>query len=321
MPLSMSVAECSRLRLRSKVCPVVEVEGDSSSGEEDVEAKSNTRAQCGQFVWPCPRRYPADQRQRKSQRCLKPADLSNQQAGELFRHVAEKVGQATNLSKLHVFDETHKRHNNATGERERHKHLIFKMHGGFGHVKFQREFMKHGVYGHFSFNMVGYVAYLRYCMCESPKKLLADLDTSPWSWPPISFSKLKTLCSKHSPQMEGRNNGARGKKRSLLTFSELTDVFVKDGVKSEKDAWVLAKSRKVAGDDVLYNTLGAARCVKTLVAKTCRAWARENMSNGTLKTHVKFTLDNFLPLSSVHGSLESWRAGGWKTSALILSGD
>ena len=92
-------------------------------------------------------------------------------------------------------------------------------------------------------------------------------------------------------------------------------------MKSEKDAWVLAKNRNVAGDDVLYNTLGAARCVKTLVAKTCRAWACESMSNDTLKTHVKFTLDNFLPLSSVHGSLGSWRAGGWKMSALILSGD
>ena len=32
-------------------------------------------------------------------------------------------------------------------------------------------------------------------------------------------------------------------------------------------SWELAKRRKLAGDDTLYNTLGDARCVASLVAK------------------------------------------------------
>ena len=100
--------------------------------------------------------------------------------GELFRNVIEKVGQAQNLSRLHVFDEPHKRYSPLTGERERRKHVVFKMKTGFGHLRMQRELAKRGVYGHFSFNLVGYVAYLRYCLVPSPKKLASDLDQQPW---------------------------------------------------------------------------------------------------------------------------------------------
>ena len=49
------------------------------------------------------------------------------------------------------------------------------------------------MHGHFSFNLVGYVAYITYCMTESAKKLSADLDPEPWSWPPMPLETLKVL--------------------------------------------------------------------------------------------------------------------------------
>ena len=56
--------------------------------------------------------------------------------------------------------------------------------------------------------------------------------------------------------MEARN-GQPGKKRELRTFSEITDAFVEHYVQTCKDAWQLAKARKISGDETLWNTLGA----------------------------------------------------------------
>ncbi len=35
---------------------------------------------------------------------------------------------------------------------------------------------ENGVHGHLSFNLVGYPAYLNYCLQPSAKKLLSDID-------------------------------------------------------------------------------------------------------------------------------------------------
>ena len=308
-------------RMHAKTTLMVEVEGESSGSDGEAAAAANARAWCGQFVWPCPRKYPADAGQRKVQKRLIPNDLEKPELGKLFMKVAENVGQGPNLQKVHVFDEPHKRYNPITGQRERHKHVIFKMATAFAHVKFQKELAKRGVYGHFSFNLVGYVAYLRYCLCDSAKKLPADLDQSPWSWPSVDVRKLKALCDKPTPQMLARNGVAPGRKRKLLTFSEITDVFVEANVKTVKDAWIVAKTRKVAGDDILWNTLGDARCVSTLVQKVRTAWACETMSTGTLQSQVKYGLDKFIPLAAVSKRLVKWCSGDWKKLALIFAGE
>ena len=78
--------------------------------------------------------------------------------------------------------------------------------------------------GHFSFNLKGYVAYLRYCLKPSAKKLLCDIDSDPWTFPRnVKVEQLLTLCGKDTPQMDARNGAVeekgRGRKRSLLTFS------------------------------------------------------------------------------------------------------
>ena len=123
--------------------------------------------------------------------------------------------------------------------------------------------------------------------------------------------------------MDARNGqaGMRGRKRKLMTFSEVTDAFVEKHVKTEKEAWEMAKSRKLAGDDTLFNTLGDARCVASLVAKVRRAWDCEAMSSGTLYSQPDFSLSSFKPLGSINMALSRWILGEWKTKALILSGD
>lgn len=248
--------------------------------------------------------------------------MSKKQFGLLFKAACAKCGQAPNVEKIHVFDEPHKRYNKNTGLRETHKHLIFKMKSGFGHTRLQTELANRGVYGHFSFNLVGYVAYLRYCLMPSAKKLLVDVDQRPWSWPPIEPASLLALCDQPSPQMDARNDvgNTRGRKRKLLTFSEITDAFVDGKVKCEQDAWRLAKARKVAGDDTLFNTLGATRSVHALVAKVRSAWNCEEMSTGTLVVKPEYKLCQFVPMGSIDMALLSWLQGGWRQQALVIYG-
>ena len=114
----------------------------------------------------------------------------------------------------------------------------------------QRPSQSVGMHGHFSFRLIGYIADLRYCLVPSAKKLAADLDTAPWSWPPVPSANLLALCHQPCPQLEARADAANagGRKRKLLTFSEITDVFVEGRIRTERDAWMLAKDRKVAVD-------------------------------------------------------------------------
>ena len=114
-------------------------------------------------------------------------------------------------------------------------------------------------YGHRSFNLVGYQACLQYCLKPSTHKLQADLDI------PSRLTAFFEDLQRQKPQQDGRNGHRKaGKKRALLTFSEITDCFVE--VRFAKDAWLL-KKWKVAGDDVLFNTLGATNDVSSLVGK------------------------------------------------------
>ena len=323
----MQLPLVARFRLRCKTpqssMAMVQVDGDSSGGEEESEAKTSARGCCGQFVWPCPREYPSDSLKRKAQKWLIPEDLSKDALGNLFKDICTKLGQGPNIDKIHVFDEPHKRYNRQTQARERHKHLLFKMKTPFAHLRIQKELAARGVYGHFSFNLVGYVNYLRYCLEPSAGKLGADIDERPWSWPPVPTASLVTLCKQVSPQMESRSGIAsgRGRKRKLLDFSEVTDAFVEGAVKTEKDAWVLAKTRKVAGDDTLYNTLGSASCVRALVAKVRQAWDCNSMSTGTLLTQPGYSMHQFISLDSLHSSLSAWVQGGWRKTALIICGE
>ena len=195
-----------------------EVEGDSSGGEEEAEACQQARGACGQFVWPCPRAYPSSLADRKKQKWLKPDDLSKHDVGHLFKESCAKQGEGPNLKHVHVFDEPHKRCNKTTGVRERHKHVVFQMTAPFAHTKIRKELALHGVRGHFSFNLAGYAAYLRYCLSSSAKKLEADIDKAPYSWLATTAAALQAFAQTQSAQMAARSGHSRGRKRSLLIF-------------------------------------------------------------------------------------------------------
>ena len=222
---------------------------------------------------------------------------------------------------VHVFVEPHKRWNKATGVRELHAHLIFKCKAPFAHQKLQRDLIEHGVRGHFSFNLVGYSAYVAYCVLPSAKKLQADLDPEPWSWPTTPMSVLLKV-ARDPPRGQGARNGREeGKawKRVHLTFSDLTDCFVENAVRSDKDAWTLAKRRKQDGDDILWNTLGKEKCVSSLVSKIWLAWSPDAIRS-TLVQAVRYPLENFAPAATVGAGVARWLEGDWKTKALILHG-
>ena len=294
-------------------------EGESSSNA-DEPADPKARARCGQFVWPCPRQYLADAASRKSRNCLIPADLSNEEAGKMFLQALGKCNQHSNISRLHVFDEPHKKYDKETGQRARHKHFIFKFVRPFAHVRLGHLLAQGGVHGHFSFNLVGYQAYLKYCLVASAHKLAADLDKDPWHWPShVTTPQLMQLCQQSVPQMEARN-GQPGKKRTLMTFSEITDAFVEHSVQTCKDAWQLAKARKISGDETLWNTLGAQANVAGLVHKVLCAWNAENMDSGSFVAVPDFVLSSFVPLPQIHERLPWWLQGGFKEVTLILEG-
>ena len=85
----------------------------------------------GQFVWPCPREYPSDAEERKKRKHLIPEDLDKAATGELFKKALTKCNQGGNLTRLHVFDEPHKRYHKNGHRRARHKHVPFKMRATF----------------------------------------------------------------------------------------------------------------------------------------------------------------------------------------------
>ena len=77
-----------RRRLRQKTAAMVPaVEAESSGGEEESEAEYTSRGRCGQFVWPCPRKYPFDATAREAQKWRIPADMTKEAFGKLFKGV------------------------------------------------------------------------------------------------------------------------------------------------------------------------------------------------------------------------------------------
>ena len=94
-----------RRRLQGKTMPkLCDTEGASTDEEAEVAAHYNNRGLCSQFVWPCPRAYPACPRERKSKNWLVPADLSKGEFGALFKQVGTSLGHGPIMEKIHVFD-------------------------------------------------------------------------------------------------------------------------------------------------------------------------------------------------------------------------
>jgi len=80
-------------------------------------------------------------------------------------------------------------------------------------------------------NLVGLAANLSYLLEPSAKKLACDLDPQPWSWPAKTREQLLEM-AKIPNNQAARNNmivpEGRGRKRKILTFSELTDAVIEN---------------------------------------------------------------------------------------------
>ena len=160
-------------------------------------------------------------------------------------------------------------------------HVVFKMKAPFAPLQIQEALASRGVRGNFCFNLPGHIANLSYCLTASAKKLGADLEMEPWSWPSISAQSLIDLCEASAKKANSEAvHGHRGRKRKMMTFSEVTDAFLEKHVQTEKDAWTLAKARKAGGDDAVFNTLGGEKSVRELFAKVLRAWHVESIPTG-----------------------------------------
>ena len=141
--------------------------------------------------------------------------------------------------------------------------------------------------GIFTFSLVGLVAYLNYLL-EAGKKPPSDIDRNPVFYPPWSIEDIDTFRKKPPKNQVTKNLGkpnfllpenlaadskqqnskATEKKRKRLTFSELTDVVVENLIRSETDFWRVAKERKVSGDEILWESLGAERNLNSTLVKS-----------------------------------------------------
>ena len=122
-------------------------QGESSEEDADQPSSVKTRAMCGQFVWPCPREFPADPAVRKARNFLIPEDVSKETLGQTFKAVLAKHNQLVNLDRLHIFDEPHKKFNAATGLRARHYHIIFRFKAVFAHLQIAKSLREKGLPG------------------------------------------------------------------------------------------------------------------------------------------------------------------------------
>ena len=97
--------------------------------------------------------------------------------------------------------------------------------------------------------------------------------------------------------------------------------MVEGNVRMEKGAWVLAKTRRLAGDATLWNTSGGTLSVADLVHKVVKAWHCEDMSTGTVITKVELEVNTFLDLDKINPLLVEWVKSAHKTVVLIMLGD
>ena len=128
------------------------------------------------------------------------------------------------------------RYNKETNKRELHYHIILYLMSGFAFTKLVEHLTSKGMAGYFKFGHSGWPAYLSYLFRESPKKLLADIDHEPLSYPPGLTWEMIQRDIDNMPKDQKRKNGlpvgtvaaAPPKKRKMMTFSELTHVVVEN---------------------------------------------------------------------------------------------
>lgn len=224
-----------------------------------------------------------------------------------------------------IVQEPHKKWKPGRGSREQHYHCVFKMAHPFAHARLNNSLGALGAKGFFTFHRAGWAAYLSYVLQPSAKKLLKDLDSDPLFWPD-SFNKVAALkiIENVSPQQAARSGNEdlqqqRGTKRprarKTLSFSEFTDYIIEHKCRCEKDLWLLARTLKTGGEDLLWNYLETKDANKML-QKALRGWHAEKLPSGMLQTGAKFGLEDF----NIPEAVSTWMKEESLAKALILSG-
>ena len=137
-----------------RACPRMKTQTDPASPKQ--------RGMCRQFVWLCLGKI----RLSNLKMLLIPEDMSKQQVGEMFKKVVCQVGQLPTW----IVCRSSMNHTKSTirqPARERQYHIIFQ-------ARFAQHLQALKTGGNpcsfFPFNLVGYQAYLRYCVELSAEK-------------------------------------------------------------------------------------------------------------------------------------------------------
>ena len=294
-------------------------EGESTDNDEETPADQSLRGEAALVTASCPRRCPRCLADRRKQRLMIPEDFTTAEFLKKFRRTFN-AHNTVKLEEAICADEPHKRFSKTRDRRERHKHVAIKASATFAHNKIADAFHReHGLRISLSFKQkrfVGNVAYL----LEPGKKASVDIDAKPATFPANLDVKKELGAHRHPTDPEAKE----GKKRKRLTFDELSHVVL-EGVgqgplKTAKDVQKAAKQMKLDGKVELWNYIGdlkSAADLSALVSKVWRMWGV--VGHRFFRTAAKHTLEtySFGQLRKV----KAWLDGGYKTEALILSGD
>ena len=297
-----------------------ENEGESTDNDEETPADPSLRGQAALITASCPRKYPKELAARRARRVMLPDDFTTEEFLKKFRRVFN-ANSNVNIEKATCHDEPHKRLKKSSRRRERHKHLAIKTSANFAHRKIAAAFYKeHGVRISFSFRLRRFVGNLAYLM-QSGKKPSTDLDLQPAKFPACLDLQKELDAHKDPRETEDKER----KKRQRLTFDEVSNLII-DGVgdgqplKTGKELEAAAKKLKTDGKVELWNYVGEFKCVKDVSALVSKVWRM----HGSLEhpffhktSEYKVSQFNIDPLKKVR----AWRAGGYKSRVLVLSGD
>ena len=107
----------------------------------------------------------------------------------------------------------------------------------------------------------------------------------------------------------------RPRARKTLSFSEFTDYIIEHKCRCEKDLWLLARTLKTGGEDLLWNYLETKDANKML-QKALRGWHADKLPSGMLQTQSQFEISQF----NIPPAVVSWMKEDTLTKSLILSG-
>ena len=254
---------------------------DSETDTDLEEAKPAQKGMVAMFTFPTPRNYPKILAQRKELKCLLPSDVSKQELADLFEEILKKNKVFQKLTHFVVVQEPHKRWNKAASPQARytHIHIVCYMQNTFTHACIRKDLAAAGVNAWWTTSLCGWPSYLRYVLCDSAKKLPADIDSDPLFVPAWSKDKALEVARSMSKQQKGRKQNAAllcdaeaaaapaSKRRKKLSFTEFTDMVLERDIKTVKRAWKVAWEMKASGDVLLHEYLGNARDIAGEVRK------------------------------------------------------